>query len=302
MRTAAIASILITAACGTQPEPTAPPPSAPPAPSIELEPWPQSTLAVKSTGAEPQAPLQVSLTGDDSQVTFESRFETTAKRGVTTTSSVVISHSRTLDISVGQTTSDGSPLAELHFTVSKAREVGSKTAPIDPHAASDLVGRSGRWRTSPHCQVSAAGIDDHPGLAERQLPSVLQGVVGLCPLLPQEAVGIGARWTVSEPRPDGSTLDTQWLLLQRDEDSVVLTFEAMHDTEGPRGTVHTQAEGRVQLDLSHPVPVRYDARGATTRLTQEPLSEGTTVPVTWTTEWTQSASRAQSNSTGTSAQ
>ena len=96
---------------------------------------------------------------------------------------------------------------------------------------------------------------------------------------------MGARWTTTQARSDGSTETSKWLLTQRVGDRVVLTFST--SIEG--SPAETLAEGRLELDGGRAVPVRYDARGRSTRVVEEQKPSGGTTPVTWTTTWTMHA-------------
>ena len=75
------------------------------------------------------------------------------------------------------------------------------------------------------------------------------------------------------------------LLTRRVGDRVILTFNT--STKG--GEAETMAEGRLELVGSRALPVRYDARGRSSRVVEEPNPSGTSTSVTWTTEFTMHA-------------
>ena len=126
---------------------------------------------------------------------WETAFETTAKRGVTTTDPSTIRQKRLLRI----VPIAGTPTATLDFTVLEATE-RARGGPT-PNAAlePELVGRQGRWQTTERCQITRAGIDLSNAKAARpHLPGLLRTAAESCPLLPDAAVGVGARWTTAE--------------------------------------------------------------------------------------------------------
>jgi hypothetical protein len=98
-------------------------------------------------------------------------------------------------------------------------------------------------------------------------------------------VGIGAKWSTTQVRADGSIETSKWLLTQRVGDRVVLSFST--SIEGSPAA--TLAEGRLELDSGRAVPVRYDVRGRSTRMVEESKPSGATTSVTWTTTWTMHA-------------
>jgi len=251
---------------------------------VELSAWPSTTLSLTEVGAPPLAVVRVSADGDGAEeIGWETRFETTATRGAVTSDPMRVVQRRTFRVA----TSGDAP-ATFDFEVTAASDEAEGGAPVDPTVARSLRGLQGRWRADDRCGVVDAGIVTVDGPARRHLPGLLRAAVELCPLLPEEPVGVGARWTTAQVRPDGATEETAWVLTQRFDDRVVLTFTSHSERDGTR----TMAEGRVEVDSGRTVPVRYDARGQTASVMPEVNASGSTTPVTWTTTWTMHAEAA----------
>ena len=260
---------------GTEPSP--PTGSSGPA----LAAWPTPTLTLGDPGTPPLEPIRVPVGATPStvQVRWSHQFDTTATRGTTTSAPVSVRQSRTF----GLTRPTPGTIA---FEVVEAEDASEGGPPVDPAVALGLVGRQGAWKTDERCIVAGAGIDEtDPGAAAPHLAGVLKAIVDLCPPLPEAPVGPGARWHTTEPGPAGATLTTEWRLVHRDARQVALTFETRSDAEA----APLLAEGRVALDRDHPVPLRVDARGRTTRV--RPEAPGSTTPVTWTTTFELHAER-----------
>lgn len=252
---------------------------------LEMAAWPTTALTVASFGNAPRAELRVATpTSPDGTVTeevrWETRFETSAARGAVTSDPVVVTQRRTFLISA----SGGSPI-DYDFEVAAASDDARGGDALDPAVVAALRGRRGRWRASALCRVVDAGIDTDGGPADRHLPGLLRTAVDLCPLLPEEPLGLGAQWTATQVQADGSTVSTEWMLVQRYEGRSVLTFTASSD----RGGGETLGEGRLEIDPSRSVPVRYDARGRTTRVVEEQESTGVRTPITWISTWSMNA-------------
>ena len=248
---------------------------------INRDEWPVVSLSLEGVGAAPLAPVRLSgARGGAEQVSWETRFETRAKRGVVSSDPMVVSQRRTFDVRPS-----GASPTTFDFELSAASDEGSGGPPVDAEVARSLVGRRGSWRADERCAVVDAGIATDGGAADRHLPALLRTAVELCPLLPEEAVGVGARWTTQQTRADGSTETSKWLLTQRVGERVVLTFST--SIEG--SPADTMAEGRLELDSGRAVPVRYDARGRSTRTVEERKASGSTTQVAWTTTWTMHA-------------
>lgn len=281
-----LSALLLAASCASDaPEPDATSPDPPPVvtPSLSLEPWPAPELTVVSTGGEPREVLVVPIDqpAPEATVAWQSTFRTTATRGSVTTDPVVIHQDRTFRVA----TTAGRP-ATFDFTVTAAEDRASSGPPVDPSVPAALRGRSGRWTADAHCRVTAGAIDrSEAGPAEPHLTGLLRTAVELCPVLPTEALGIGARWTTHETRPDGRVIDTEWVLVHRDDQQVAITFQ----TRSPDQAAQMLADGRVAIDRHHPVPVRFDATGRSTRARPDPDRPGSTLE--WATEWEMHAVR-----------
>jgi len=251
--------------------------------AIPLHEWPKPRLEVLQQGIAPHETLHVPLNAvvPSARVVWDSTFSTTATRGAVTTTPSRVRQSRTLAIAL----TPGSP-ATFDFVVTAAQDRGTGGTPIDPAVATALEGRQGRWTADAHCQILSAGIDDsNAGPAAPHLPGLLRTAAEYCPILPEAPLGIGAVWRTTEARADGRTTETEWVLSYRDEQQVALTFQ----TRSPDPSHTMLAEGRVGLDRHHPTPVRFDAKGRTTRTRPDPERPGKTLD--WTTVWEMHAER-----------
>jgi|GEM_PF-4930390 len=249
--------------------------------ALPTDPWPAPELTLTSTGSEPFEVVRIPVgAAPEASVAWSSTFTTTATRGSVTTHPMVIQQDRTLAI----TTAPGTGDATFDFTVVDAKDSAQGGAPVDPAVATAMVGRAGRWTATDRCVVQTAGVDtSNAGAAEPHLPGLLRSAVELCPVLPEEPLGIGARWTTRETRSGGRTVETAWVLAYRDDHQVALTFQTHDPTDG------SMAEGRVALDRHHPVPMRFDASGRSSRTRPDPeRPSGTLV---WTTQWEMHATR-----------
>jgi len=252
---------------------------------LKMSAWSPTTLSMSSAGEAPWAAVRIGAPSSSGgtvteEVRWETRFETSAARGAVISEPMVVLQQRTFAISA----SGVDPIA-YDFEVVSASDEARGGGPLDPAVATALQGRRGRWRANALCHVVDAGIATDGGPADRHLPGLLRTAVELCPLLPEEPVGLGAQWTSTQARSDGSTVSTEWVLVQRHEGRDVLTFTATSDSGGAQ----TLGEGRLEIDPSRSVPVRFDARGRTTRVLEEQEPTGGRTSVTWTTTWTMHA-------------
>ncbi|HCH64697.1 MAG TPA: hypothetical protein DFR83_17965 [Deltaproteobacteria bacterium] len=249
--------------------------------SLILEDWNRATLTLVDPGTEPRSVLRapVATPGEPVMVQWETVFETTAKRGVTTTVPSKVRQKRLLRI----VPSAGTPTATLDFIVVEASERVAGGPPPSKNLEQELVSRTGRWRSTERCEVMQAGIDSSGADAARpHLPGLLRSAAESCPILPGEAVGIGARWTTTETTTSGDERVTEWVLTTLNDTQASVTFQS---SEGP----DTLAEGRVGLDRAHMIPNRFDATGRTVRKRRDPSSPNRSIR--WTTTWEMHAER-----------
>ncbi len=276
--------VLAWTACGSEPAATGPATdvvsNGPPA-SLVLEEWTIPTLEMVDPGAEPRVQLRVPIAEPSPAVLvrWQNSFETVAKRGLSTTAPSVVRQKRSLLV----TPSAGPDAATVDFVVTEASETARGGPPTDDAVARELVGRGGRWVTTDRCAVARAGIDDTAATAALpHLPGLLRSAAESCPLLPEVPVGVGARWTTTEPTTDGATRVTAWVLTRVDDDRAAMTFQT-------RDSPDNLAEGRVGLDRTHVIPLRFDAAGRTVRARPDPSAPERTIR--WTTTWEMHADR-----------
>lgn len=279
--------VVLVLLCSVACDPGSAPPTAPNEPitaepaTIELEDWTSPTLELVDPGSEPRAALRVPVAtpGPSVLVQWETAFETTAKRGVTTTAPSTIRQKRLLRIAP----TAGTPAATVDFTVLEATERARGGPPPDDTLEQELVGRQGRWQATERCQITRAGIDkSNAKAATPHLPGLLRTAAESCPLLPEEAVGVGARWTTKETTTSGESRTTEWVLTTLSDDQAAVTFQSREGSD-------TLAEGRVGLDRRHLIPTRFDATGRTVRTRPDPSSPERSIQ--WTTTWEMHAER-----------
>jgi hypothetical protein len=100
--------------------------------------------------------------------------------------------------------------------------------------------------------------------------------------LPEAPVGVGARWTTTERTTDGTDRVTEWVLTRVDDDRAAMTFQTSDSPDA-------LAEGRVGLDRTHIIPLRFDASGRSVRKRPDPSAPQRTIR--WTTTWEMHAER-----------
>jgi hypothetical protein len=272
----ALVVALVLAGCGSSSEP--------PSPRFTLAPWTGPSVKLVSAGTPPLEPVRIPLdaASTPASVTWSTAFDTVAKRGLTTSSPSTVRQHRSFDIR----STPGPATVAYDFTVTEARDEQSGGATDAVSVTEYLVGRTGGWVADARCQVQQAGIDtEQAGPVLPQLPGLLRTAVEYCPVLPEEPIGIGARWTLTETTTDGRPRVTEWMLVHRDAQQLALTFQALDAT----GSTDTLAEGRVGLDRHHPVPIRFDANGRSVRSRPDPTDPSTTIE--WTTTWEMHAER-----------
>jgi hypothetical protein len=273
-------------ACGA--DPAAPP--APEAPAAEealaLRPWPAATVTLLQAGEPPLAPLRLSppAAGGRELLRYGSTFTLTPAAADGPAAPVVLVEGRQAALELDPPDADGA--VGLRATLTNGRRHPQGQAP-DPAFAARLEGRRAAWRLSPRCEVLGAALDGAAasgggGEGADELDTVLEGLVTLCPPLPEPALGVGARWAVDEPGDGGGPRRTEWLLLQRLPDGgAVLTF---HTREGgPEAPRELLAEGRVELPAGRATPTRLDLRGHARRVVTGPMGESATVETDWIT-------------------
>ena len=280
-----VSLIVLLAACGDPPPSAAPAPAAtlaaaPAAPT--LSPWPARSLTLESPGQPPLEPIRMPLGPAAQRLRFGSSAAVDGTLGGAPVDGVRLQSERTLRIEVAP--GADSVRRGLQFTVERYHDDAG--LPADEQAVIDtaLTGLRGAWTDDARCVVLEAGAVPVPAPADRLQSAILNGVVDLCPSLPEQAVGVGARWTttVGGATPGEEREQTTWTLLERGPGRVVLTFETRAERTSADGQQRVNlGEGRVELRSGLPLPWRADARGRATR-----TSATAGQPLTTTTEWT----------------
>ena len=127
-----IPGVLVWTACGSQNARMSPAtdelPKGPPA-SLVLEDWASPTLELVDAGADPRVALRVPVAdpGPAVLVRWENTFETTAKRGLTTTQPSIVRQKRDLLV----TPAPGTDATTLDFVVMDAKETARGGPPTD---------------------------------------------------------------------------------------------------------------------------------------------------------------------------
>jgi len=273
-------------ACGA--DPGAPPTPAAPAAeeALALRPWPAPAVTLLHAGEPPLAPLRLSppAAGGRELLRYGSTFTLTPTGPDGPRAPVVLVEGRQASLEFDPPDADGA--VGLRATLSNGRRHPQGQAP-DPAFAARLEGRRAAWRLSPRCEVLGAALDGTAlsggeGELAEELDTVLEGLVTLCPPLPEAPLGVGARWAVDEPGDGAGPRRTEWLLLQRLPDGgAVLSF---HAREGDAAAARELlAEGRVELPAGRATPTRLDLRGHARRVVAGPMGEATTVETDWVT-------------------
>jgi len=281
-------ALLIVGACtGSSPAPQteAEPASKTPS-SAPLSPWPARTLLLRSPGEAPLSPLRVAVGEAALELRFSSEALVLGELGGAPVDQVRLRSTRSVAVRAKPVDGENS----FDYTILSYHDEAG--LPEAEQAAIDaaLTGLVGAWRSDGRCAVSGAGVGPAPEAAARVLPSVSAGLVDLCPLLPEEPIGRGARWTVTvgSTAPGDELEVTDWLLLEREPGRAVLSFELRAErVDANGGRRQNLGEGRVELHDGLLLPLRADARGVSTR-------EGSTAgqPLRTTTEWSSSITAA----------
>lgn len=266
---------LLLGACGgpspaPAPAPPAPAPEAAPQAPPALVPWPARSLQLQAAGAEPRAPLRVAVAEGALQLRFSSEAEVSGELGGAPVDAVRLRSSREVALRASPLPGAGDDKGQNSFEYTILSYHDEAGLPEAEQRAIDeaLQGLQGTWRSDSRCAVSGAAVGAAPEPGARLLPSVSAGLIDLCPLLPEEPVGRGARWTttVGSAAPGDELETTEWLLLEREPGRAVLTFELRAvRVEANGGRRENLGEGRVELREGLLLPLRADARGVSTR-------------------------------------
>lgn len=254
-------------------------------------------LAVIEAGAEPRAPLRVVAppAGAERRLVVSSTFTLTPRQDGSPLPARELQERREVAVVHEGTDEGGVSTYGLRLTA-----VSREGAP----APTALVGRQARWTVDTRGRLLQRGVQGEglDAAAAAQLDQLVGGLAELAVPLPEEPLGIGGRWTVTETldQPEGQEIrTTTWMLVTRDERGFVLTGETKGEltptrTDPAQGLQSRQlvGESRVAVAAGTVLPDRVDSRGLSTRTAILTRPDGKPGTLTTETRWTTAVSEA----------
>ncbi len=287
-RLALVLALGAASACDTESAPSAGP--APGAGAPALAPQPLPTVALVRPGDPPLAPLRLvaPAPGAERRVQVASDFTVVLRQDGAALPPRQLSERRSATV-----VHDGADPAGLS---TYALVLGPQTREGAP-APAGLEGRQARWTLDDRGRVHGLGVDT-TGLspeAAAQLQSMVAAFSASHAVLPDEPVGVGAQWTVTETldQPEGTeTRRTTWLLMSRDDQGMVLSgqTEGLLAPDPPAATGlqrrSLRGEGRVAVMHGTVLPARVDSRGHSAREAVLTRPDGKPGALATETRWT----------------
>lgn len=261
--------------------------------SVELSAVAPATLAVIEAGAAPRSPLRLvaPAAGAERSLAVASTFTLTPRQDGSPLPPRQLHERREVAV-VHEGTDDGGVSTYALRLTELSREGGP--------APTDLVGRQARWSVDARGRLLQRGVqnDGLDAAAAAQLDQMVGGLAELFVPLPEEPMGIGGRWTVTETvdQPSGQeTRTTTWMLVTRDDRGFVLTGEttgALEPAEAAQGLPSRRffGESRVAFVAGLVLPDRVDSRGLSTRTAVLTRPDGKPGTLTTETQWTTTVS------------
>jgi hypothetical protein len=266
---------------------------------VELSAVAPAALAVIEAGAAPRSPLRLvaPAAGAERSLTVASTFTLTPRQDGSPLPPRQLQERRQVAV-VHEGTDDGGVSTYALRLTELSREGGP--------APTALVGRQARWSVDARGRLLQRGVqnDGLDAAAAAQLDQMLGGLAELFVPLPEEPMGIGGRWTVTETVDQAAgqeTRTTTWMLVTRDDRGFVLTGETTGalepaESEAAQGLQSRRffGETRVAFMAGGVLPDRVDSRGLSTRTAVLTRPDGKPGTLTTETRWTTAVSEASS--------